>query len=421
MQVVQPATTKEIAELLRSAQAKGTRVAVRGGRTLEQILPAEGAAPDLLFDMSRMNRIESIEKGNLLARVEAGTITAAVQAAVEAEGLFYPPDPTSLETSTIGGNIACAATGPRQLRYGGTRDFVLGLEVVLPSGEHIRTGADMQKSVAGYDMTRFLVGSGARFGVVTGAVLRLLPKPQCRRTILCSLPSVTAGAAVALAVLKCGMTPAAMELLDLHCVEVDRDAWSSLGLARRGAAGAESVLLIELDGVEASVNRQHAQIERFSADIPEALVLALTEPEEVSRAWELRRRLLPRLMAGSATWAMALVATVPEKLLAPFSPDEPPAASICNGPARVACFAHAGTGVLHLFIGIDPAKEREGDEAVELVRRMLQRLRGLGATLLRTYGPARRLLGEEEAPASVLMERLAAVQRSFDPKGVMMP
>ena len=130
MQVVQPATTKEIAELLRSAQAKGTRVAVRGGRTLEQILPAEGAAPDLLFDMSRMNRIESIEKGNLLARVEAGTITAAVQAAVEAEGLFYPPDPTSLETSTIGGNIACAATGPRQLKYGGTRDFVLGLEAI---------------------------------------------------------------------------------------------------------------------------------------------------------------------------------------------------------------------------------------------------------------------------------------------------
>jgi FAD/FMN-containing dehydrogenase len=181
------------------------------------------------------------------------------------------------------------------------------------------------------------------------------------------------------------------------------------------------VLLIELDGVEASVNRQHAQIERLSADIPEALVLALTEPEEVSRAWELRRRLLPRLMAGSATWAMALVATVPEKLLAPFSPDESPAASISDGPTRVACFAHAGTGVLHLFVGIDQAKERDGNEAVASVHRMLRRLRGLGGKLLRTYGPARRLLGEEEAPASALMESLAAAQRSFDPKGVMMP
>ena len=126
-------------------------------------------------------------------------------------------------------------------------------------------------------------------------------------------------------------------------------------------------------------------------------------------------------MAGSATWVMALAAIVPEQLLAPFLPDEPLVSSSSDGPTRVACFAHAGTGVLHLFVGIDPAKERDGDEAVASVRRMLRRLHGLGGTLLRTYGPARRLLGEEEAPASALMESLAAVQRSFDPKGVMVP
>ncbi len=388
---------------------------------MEQILPTEGATPDLLLDLSRMNRITSIERGNLLARVEAGAVTAAVQAAAEAEGLFYPPDPTSLETSTIGGNIACAASGPHQLKYGATRDFVLGLTVVLPSGEHIRTGADMQKSVAGYDMTRFLIGSGARFGVVTGAVLRLLPKPQRRQTLLCSFPTFSAGASVALAAMKSGMTPAAMELLDLQCLEVDRDGWRSLGLPSRLAAGAESLLLFELDGVEASVNRQCAQIERLCADRAEALVLILTDPDEASRAWELRRRLLPRLMAGMPAWAMAIAAVIPEKLLAPFSPDEPSVASVSDGPTRVACFAHAGTGLLHLFVGIDPAKERDGDGALASIRRMLHRLRGAGGKLLRTYGPARRLLGEEEAPASALMERLAAIQQSFDPKGVMMP
>ncbi len=419
MQVAQPSTAEEIAELLDSAQAKGTRVSVRGGRTLEQILPVEGAAPDLLLDLSRMNRIESIEKANLLARVEAGAVTAAVQRAVEAEGLFYPPDPTSLEASTIGGNIACAATGPHQLRYGGTRDFVLGLQVVLPSGQHVRTGANMQKSVAGYDMTRFLIGSGARFGVVTGAILRLLPKPQCRQIILCSFSSFSAGASVALAVMKSGLTPAAMELLDLHCLDVDRDAWTSLGLPRRPTAGAESLLLLELDGVEASVNRQHAQIERLCADRGEALLLTLTDPDTMSQAWGLRRRLLPQLMAGTPTWAMALAAVGPERLLAPFSPDEPPAAPSAHGSTCVACFAHAGTGVLHLFVGIDPAKEHDADKALALIRRMLQRLRGVGGKLLRTYGPARRVLGEEEAPASPLVEGLAAIQRSFDPKGVM--
>ena len=421
MQVVQPTTPDEVAELLGSAQAKGTRVGVRGGGTLEQILPAEGTAPELLLDLSRMNRITSIERGNLLARVEAGAVTAAVQAAAEAEGLFYPPDPTSLETCTIGGNIACAASGPHQLKYGGTRDFVLGLEVALPSGKPVRTGADMQKSVAGYDMTRFLIGSGARFGVVTGAVLRLLPKPQRRRTLLCSLTTFSAGASIALAVMKGGMTPAAMELLDLRCLEVDRDAWTSFGLPNRPTVEAESLLLIELDGVEASVNRQRAQIEQLCADQAKAMVLILTDPEKARRAWELRRRLLPRLMAGMPTWAMAVAAVVPEKLLAPFSSDEPPVAPISDRPARVACFAHAGTGMLHLFVGIDPAGERECDEALASSRRMLHRLRGAGGTLLRTYGPARHLLGEEEAPASALMERLAAIQQSFDPKGVMVP
>ena len=421
MRVVHPGTRDEVEELLESAQAKGTRVGVRGGRTLAQILPDEGPAPELLLDLSRMNRITSIEKGNLLARVEAGAVTAAVQKAVEAEGLFYPPDPTSLDTSTIGGNIACAAAGPRQLRYGGTRDFVLGLDVVLPSGKLIRTGADMQKSVAGYDMTRFVMGSGARFGVITGAVLRLLPKPQCRQTVLCSLPSFSAGVSVALAVMKSGITPAAMELLDYQCLEVDRDAWTSLGFPRRQPALAESLLLFELDGVEASVKRQHGQIERLCADQGEALILTLDDRDKASQAWELRRRLLPRLMAATPTWAMAVAAVMSEQLLAPFSPDEPQGELTSVGSTCVACFAHAGTGVLHFFVGTDPANEREGREAIELVRRRLQRLRDTGGKLLRTYGPTRRALGEEEAPASSLMEALGAIQRSFDPKGVMMP
>lgn len=421
MRVVHPGTREEVEEFLESAQAKGTRVGVRGGRTLEQILPDEGPAPDLLLDLSRMNRITSIEKGNLLARVEAGAVTAAVQKAAEAEGLFYPPDPTSLETSTIGGNIACAAAGPHQLRYGGTRDFVLGLHVVLPSGKLIRTGADMQKSVAGYDMTRFLIGSGARFGVVTGAVLRLLPKPQCRRTVLCSLPSFSAGVSVALAVMKCGITPAAMELLDLQCLEVDRDAWTSLGLPRPGAARGESLLLFELDGVEASVKRQHGQIERLCADQGEALILTLHDRDKASQAWGLRRRLLSRLMAATPTWAMAVAAVIPEQLPAPFSPDELPGAPISDGSTCVACFAHAGTGRLHFFVGTDPANEREGGEAIALVGRRLRRLRGAGGKLLHTYGPARRLLGEIETSSPALMDALGAIQRSFDPNGVMVP
>lgn len=420
-EVVQPATAEEVAELLRSAQSKGTRVAVRGGRTLEQMLPDEGSAPDLLLDLSRMTRIASIEKANLLARVEAGVVTAAVHAAVDGEGLFYPPDPTSLETSTIGGNIACAATGPHQLKYGGTRDFVMGLEVVLPSGECTRIGANMRKSVAGYDMTRFLIGSGARFGVVTSAILRLLPKPHYREIVLCAFASLSAGASVALAVIKSGMTPATMELLDGRCLEVDRDAWASLGIARRAAGIAESVLLFELDGVEASVARQRAQIERLCAQQGEAVVVALSDPDTGSQARQIRRRLLLRLMATHPIWAMAVVAIAPEQLLAPLVPDALATAPCGHGSGRFYCFAHVGTGVLHLFVGIDPAGGPEVDGALALAPGVLQRLRGVGGTLLGTYGPARHLLGEAEAIPSRLAEALAAMERSFDPKGVMLP
>lgn len=181
------------------------------------------------------------------------------------------------------------------------------------------------------------------------------------------------------------------------------------------------MLLLELHGVEASVNQQRARIERLCADRDDTLVLALTDPDRISRAWERRRRLLPRLVAGISTWAMAVAAVIPERLLAVFPPDEPPAAQVSRGSARVAYFAHAGTGVLHLFVGIDHADEREGGEALALVRRMLQRLRGAGGTLLRAYGPARHVLGEAEPPASALTEGLSAIQRSFDPKGIMIP
>ncbi len=419
--VIQPTTADEIAELLRSAQSKGTKVAVWGGRTWGQLLPDEETAPDILLDLSRMNRIRSIEKDNLLARVEAGVVTAAVRTAVAGEGLFYPPDPTSLETSTIGGNIACAAAGPHQLKYGGTRDFVMGLEVVLPSGERIRTGANTQKSVAGYDMTRFLIGSGARFGLVTSAILRLLPKPQYREIVLCAFLSSSAGVSAALAVMKNGMTPAAMELLDGRCLEVDRDAWASLGIARRSVGVAESLLLFELDGVEASVVGQRAQIERLCAQQGGAVVVTLSDPNTGTQALELRRRLLIRLMAAHPIWAMAKVAVAPEQFLAAWAPDTSPTVPCGQGSGCLCCFAHAGTGVLHLFAGTDPARGPEEDGALTRTRTVLRRLQGVGGTLLGIYGPARHALGEAEAIPSRLAEALTTIQRSFDPKGVMLP
>lgn len=419
--IIQPTTADEIVELLRSAQSNKTKVAVRGGMTAGQLLQNEEAAPDILLDLSRMNRIRSIEKGNLLARVEAGVITAAVETAAAKERLFYPPDPTSLHTSTIGGNVACAAAGLRQLKYGGTRDFVMGLEVVLPGGERIRTGANMQKSVAGYDMTRFLIGSGARLGVVTSAILRLLPKPQYREIILCAFPGASAGASTALAVIKSGMTPAAMELLDSRCLEIDHDAWASLSMMQQPADVAESLLLFELDGVEVSVVGQRAKIERLCAQQGGAVVEILSDSHMGTQALELRQRLLPRLMAAYPIWAMAKVAVAPGQLRAVWAPDTPLTKSSGQGSGYLCCFAHAGIGVLHLFVGIDPMQEPGGGGAPAQARAVLRCLREVGGALLGIYGPARRTLGEGEAIPSRFTEAMTTIERSFDPKGVMLP
>lgn len=418
--VIQPTTADEVAELLRSAQSKGTKVAVLGGNTWRQLLPVEEAAADILLDLSRMNAIRSIEKGHLLARVEAGAVTAAVRAAVAREGLFYPPDPTNLETSTIGGNIACASAGLHQLKYGGTRDCILGLDVVMPNGEQIRTGADMRKSVAGYDMTRFLIGSGARFGVVTGAVLRLLPMPQYREVVLCSFSSILTGALTAMAVVKSGMMPAAMELLDGYCLDVDGDGWASLGIERRPAGVVEGLLLLELDGVEASVAGQRARIERLCAQQGGIIVETPRDPHTGTRALDLRRRLFSRLIAAYPIWAMAKVAVAPGQLHAAWMSDTRLTKPSDQGSGYLCGFAHAGTGVLHLFVGIDQAGELDTDGALARARMVLRGLREVGGIPLGIYGPARRALGEAEAAPPRLTEACAAIRQLFDPKGVML-
>lgn len=418
--MVQPTTADEIAELLRSAQSKGAKVAVRGGGTFGHLFPDQAPAPDILLDLSQMNRIRSIERGNLLARVEAGAVTADIHTAVTREGLFYPPDPASLDSSTIGGNIACAAAGLHQLKYGGTRDFIMRLEVVLPDGEQIRTGAMMQKSVAGYDLTRFLIGSGARFGVVTGAIVRLLPNPQYREIVLCSFASSSAGASAALAVIRDGITPAAMELLDRPCLEVDRDAWTSLGIGQGAAGMAESLLLFELDGLKTSVIGQRARIERLCTQQGGVELVSLSDPAIGAHALDLRRRLLQRLMAAHPVWAMATVVVRPGQLPVAWA-EETVSAPLDLGSGRVYGFAHAGTGVLHLFTGTDPTRESEKDEALARTRATVRRLQEVGAVLLGTYGPARRVLKEVEVVPSRPEEALAAIQRSFDPKDIMIP
>jgi glycolate oxidase len=219
--VVSPANAEEVAALIRFANEEGLALVPRGSGTglSGGSVGYQGA---IVMSLLRLNQILEIDRSNMVARLQPGVITAQLHAAVEAQGLFYPPDPGSMKICTVGGNVAENAGGLRGLKYGVTRDYVMGLEVVLPEGEICRTGSKCPKDVAGYDLKQILVGSEGTLGVFTEILVKLLPKPRSKRTLLAIFPSMESAAATVEAIIAHPIIPATLEFLDqltLRCVE----------------------------------------------------------------------------------------------------------------------------------------------------------------------------------------------------------
>ncbi|HMO10919.1 MAG TPA: FAD-binding protein, partial [Actinotalea sp.] len=250
--VVLPRAAAEVAAVLRLASERGVPVVPRGaGSNLAAQTVAERGG--IVLALSRMTSVIEVSREELLARVEPGVTTDELSAAVGAHGLVYPPDPGSRTVSTIGGNVATCAGGLRGLKYGVTRDHVLGLEAVLPTGEVIRTGGRLRKDVAGYDLTRLLVGSEGTLAVVTEVTVALLPRPEAALTGLATFDSLAdAGRAVA-AIIAAGVVPATLEFLDRRCLGAVED-FAGLGLDRTAGA----LLLFGDDGSAEAVARSLA-------------------------------------------------------------------------------------------------------------------------------------------------------------------
>ena len=219
--VVHPANADEVSAVLKLANRSGFPVFPRGAGSgfTGGSLPKAGG---VVLVVTRMDRILRIDTENLIAEVEPGVVTEQFQQAVEKLGLFYPPDPASLKFSTLGGNVAENAGGPRCVKYGVTRDFVMGLEVVLPTGEIIRTGSETYKAVVGYDMTRLLCGSEGTLGVITKIIFKLLPLPEAKKTMLTIFDSIDGAAKAVSTIIGAKIIPTTLEFMDyatLQCVE----------------------------------------------------------------------------------------------------------------------------------------------------------------------------------------------------------
>ncbi len=287
--VVFPGNNQQVSQILQLATEKGLPVVPRGAGSGMSggSLPVKGG---LVMGMNRFDRILTIDEDNLICKVEPGVITGHLQEAVEKVGLFYPPDPASLNISTLGGNVAECAGGLRAVKYGVTRDYVLGLTVALPTGQIIKTGVETMKGVAGYDLTRLIIGSEGTLAVITAITLRLIPKPSARKTMIAFFQDVPSAVRTVSNIIRNKIIPTILEFMDRLCLECVRDEMDLPFPAQAGA-----MLLIEVDGddmlVELEAERVREVCERGGALNFEAA----TDKEEAERLWDARRNISPSL------------------------------------------------------------------------------------------------------------------------------
>lgn len=331
-------STEQAAAVLRICAERKVPVTPRGAGSgmCGGALPIAGG---VVLSTERMQRIKEIDPADLVAVVEPGVVTGVLQAAVEEQGLFYPPDPASLEFCSIGGNAATNAGGPRAFKYGVTREYVLGLEVALMGGEILRCGRRTAKGVTGYDLVAGFVGTEGTFGVITELVLKLLPRPPAAATVLGVFADVAAAGSAITMLLRGGLRPRVLELADKHSIDHIR-AKSRY----RFPENAGAIVLIEVDGEPESMTMMMEQIGMRCDELGALDVLAATEPAERAAVWQARRLISPALKEGYRIKVNEDICVPRGKIVEMLARIDRVSAE--TGIAT-AVFGHAGDGNLH--------------------------------------------------------------------------
>jgi glycolate oxidase len=363
-----------------------------------------------------MNRIKEVNPADFVAVVQPGVNTQRLQQEVEKHGLFYPPDPASLDESVIGGNIAECAGGPRAFKYGTTRRYVLGLEVVLPTGEIIRTGSKAVKNVVGYDLTQLLVGSEGTLGIITQAVLRLVPKPPAHATLRATFDSVDAAVEAVSELIRARVVPATLELVDGECLAA---VTRYLGGARLAPAGTAGLLILEVDGMPHAVAEEAHLVEAACHAAGATEVIRAATEGERTELWRVRRELSPALKT-IATMKVNQDVVVPRGRV--------PELFRLVGELKdelgltIPCFGHAGDGNIHVNIMVEATDAEAVKRAHVAQRRLFEGVVALGGSISGEHG-----IGYTKAPFLSLElshEVIALSKRlkqAFDPRGILNP
>lgn len=412
--VVLPRTTEQVSQVVALAARERIPLVTRGmGSGLAAAsVPFQGG---IALAMTRMNHILEIDRVNATAHVEAGVVTADLQTAVEKLGLFYPPDPSSNRHSTIGGNIACNAGGPRCLKYGVTGDYVLGLTVVLADGRVLRTGNKCIKDVVGYDLNALFTGSEGTLGVITEAILRLISKPRFARTALVEFATLADASRTVNAILSAGIVPATLELMDETAIACIEEALH-LGLP----LDVEATLLIEADGAdEASVLREIEAVARICQESGERQVKVARDEAERAKLWQARRSVSPAL-ARKAPNKLGEDITVPRSAI-------PEAVRLLKAISAkyglpIVIFGHAGDGNLHPNILFDKRDPAQWAKVEQMVKEEFTAALELGGTLSGEHGVgALKRPYMEQALGPVSLEIQKRIKAALDPLNILNP
>jgi glycolate oxidase len=412
--VVLPATTEQVSQIVKLALAEQIPVVPRGmGSGM-----AAGSVPfhgGMVISLTRMNHILEIDTENATVRTEAGVVTADLQAAVEKTGLFYPPDPSSIKHSTIGGNIACNAGGPRCLKYGVTGDYVLGLTVVLADGRILKTGGKPIKDVTGYDLNGLFTGSEGTLGLVTEALLRLAARPRYARTALAEFASLADASRTVNAILLAGIVPASLELMDQTAIVCIEEAMH-LGLN----TDVEASLIIETDGAnEQTVRSEIESVARICQETGAQTVKMAQNESERASLWKARRSISPSL-ARKAPNKLGEDITVPRSEI-PAVIQRLREISARHG-LPIVIFGHAGDGNLHPNILFDKRDPEQWKKAEQMVAEIFGAALAVGGTLSGEHGVGvlkRPYLEKALGPISMDVQR--HIKQALDPLNILNP
>jgi glycolate oxidase len=406
-----PKSVAEISGLLKFCNRHGVPVTARGaGRGyVGGCVPVRGG---IALSLRHLNRIKKVSFADSIAVTEPAVITAKLQQRAERVGLFYPPDPASLKECSIGGNIATNAGGPRCLKYGVTRNYVLGLQVVLASGEVVRAGGATHKNKVGFNLADLFIGSEGMLGVVTEATLRLIPRPPGRSVVVATFPQATDAARAVLAIQKGGFLPSALEIADRFTLQAARNH------VGRGVPPGNALLLVELDGQVESVKRELRQVIPLLKKAGALKTLQADNEKDAAVLWNIRRQLSYSLKATGLTKLNEDVVVPRSRLVDLFRLGEKIAR---HTGYQVACFGHAGDGNIHVNL-MTTAEEAQSPRAHEALDRMFAQIVAWGGSITGEHG-----IGLAKKPwwtlatTPELRKLHHAVKNALDPRGILNP